>query len=156
MTMQLYLGDDMDFDLGPTIKRIKDRKCFKDIFYQKFPGNPNLIYLTPKGLEEFKKIVDSEIYLYKSDRSGSVVHIPINVKSLRYKEVYYQEDLEEFFNEVKDYLIRRRTTLFKASTYECFLDMDEPFSLYIEKFDESFPIRLNMNIRKEKPKRTQS
>ena len=48
----LYLGDDIEFDLGPTIKRIKDRKCFKDIFYQKFPGNPNLIYLTPKGLME--------------------------------------------------------------------------------------------------------
>ena len=155
MTM-LYLGDDIEFDLGPTIKRIKDRKCFKDIFYQKFPGNPNLIYLTPKGLEEFKKIVDPEIYLYKKDIRGSVVHIPINVKTLRYKEVYWQEDLEEFFNEVKDCLIRRRTTLFKASDYECFLDMDAPFSLYIEKFDESFPIRLNMNIRKEKTKRTQS
>ena len=108
------------------------------------------MYLTSKGLEEFKKIVDPEIYLYKSDRPGSVVHIPINVKTLRYKEVYSQEDLEEFFNEVKDYLIRRRTTLFKASAYECFLDMDDPFSLYIEKFDESFPIRLNMNIRKGK------
>ncbi len=153
MTMPLYLGDDIEFDLGPTIKRIKDRKCFKDIFYQKFPGNSNLIYPTAKGLEEFKKIVDPEIYLYKSDTPGSVVHIPINVKTLRYKEVYWPEDLEEFFNEVKDYLIKRRTTLFKSSDYEYFLDMDDPFSLYIEKFDESFPIRLNMNIRKEKMKK---
>ena len=150
----IYHGD-IDFDFGATIKKYKDRKYFTDIFYQKFPGNSNLMYLTPKGLEEFKKIVDSEIYLYKSDKPGSVVHIPINVKTLRYKEVYWQEDLEEFFNEVKDCLIRRRTTLFKASDYECFLDMDAPFSLYIEKFDESFPIRLNMNIRKEKTRRTQ-
>lgn len=150
----IYHGD-IDFDFSATIKKYKDRKYFTDIFYQKFPGNSNLIYLTPKGLEEFKKIVDPEIYLYKSDRPGSVVHIPINVKTLRYKEVYWQEDLEEFFNEVKDYLIRRRTSLFKASDYECFLDMDAPFSLYIEKFDESFPIRLNMNIRKKKIRRTQ-
>ena len=155
MTM-LYLGDDIEFDLGPTIKRIKDRKCFKDIFYQKFPGNPNLIYLTPKGLEEFKKIVDPEIYLYKRDIPGSAVHIPINVKTLRYKEVYYQEELEEFYNEVKDYLVKKRENVLIKDSYEYFLDMDDPFSLYIEKFDESFPIKLNMNIRKEKTRRTQS
>lgn len=149
----IYHGD-IDFDFGATIKKYKDRKCFTDIFYQKFQGNSNLMYLTPRGLEEFKKVIDSEEYLYKSDIPGTVVYIPINVKTLRYKEVYWQEELEEFFNEVKDYFIKRRTAL--ASTYECFLDMDEPFSLYIEKFDESFPIKLNMNIRKEKTRRTQS
>lgn len=152
----LYLGDDIEFDLGPVIKRIKDRKCFKDIFYQKFPGNPNLIYPTAKGLEEFKKIVDPEIYLYKRDIPGSTVHIPINVKTLRYKEVYYQEELEEFYNEVKDYLVKKRENVLIKDSYEYFLDMDDPFSLYIEKFDESFPIRLNMNIRKEKTRRIQS
>ena len=149
----IYHGD-IDFDFGATIKKYKDRKYFTDIFYQKFQGNSNLMYLTSKGLEEFKKVIDSEEYLYKSDIPGTVVYIPINVKTLRYKEVYWQEELEEFFNEVKDYFIKRRAAL--ASTYECFLDMDEPFSLYIEKFDESFPIRLNMNIRKEKTRRTQS
>ena len=152
MTMQLYLGDDMDFDLGPTIKRIKDRKYFKDIFYQKFPGNPNLIYLTPKGLEEFKKIIDPEIYLHKSDIRGSAIYVPINVKTLRYKEVYWQEELEEFFNEVKDYLVRKRSypIKYQIGNYCEYFDMDEPFSLYIEKFDESVPIRLNMNIRRKR------
>lgn len=154
MTMQNYLGNDIEFDFGPTIKRYKDRKHFSDIFFQKFPGNSNLIYLTSKGLEEFKKIVDPERYLYKS-RSGSVVYTPIKLKTFRYKELYYQEELEEFFNEMKDHLIRMRMRIhsIKDSEYEYFFDMDEPFSLYIEKFDESFPIRINMNIRKEKPKK---
>lgn len=153
MTM-FYDDNDIEFDFGPTIRRIKDRKCFKDIFYQKFPGNPNLIYLTAKGLEEFKKIVDPEIYLYKSDHPGAVVYVPKNVKTLRYKDLYWQEELEEFFNEVKSYLVRKRSSyLIKDQVCEYF-DMDEPFSLYIEKFDESFPIRLNMNIRKEWMKKT--